>query len=216
MIIILLGAPGAGKGTQGDRISEFYAIPKLSTGVMLREEVKSNSDLGLKIKEIINSGALVSDDIMIDLIKSRISSEDCKKGFILDGFPRNIKQADALEQLLTNLKRLKEVKVIMLQVNKSELLDRLSGRFSCSACGASYHKKYNNVKVQGICDKCGSDQMVSRADDDRDAVSVRLKIYDEQTAPLIDYYNRKNLLSVVNGEKEINEITEEIKRNILV
>jgi len=211
MILILLGAPGAGKGTQAENIAEVYSIPKLSTGVILREEVKTKSYLGNKINNIMDSGELVSDEVMVEIIEQRISQADCSNGFILDGFPRNINQANALESVLKKLKRLAEVRVIMLKVSQSELLERLSGRFFCSMCGASYHKKYNNVKVQGICDKCGSSQLTSRADDDKDAVSVRLKIYAEQTAPLIEYYNARKQIITVNGEQSIDKITEDIK-----
>jgi len=209
MKIILLGAPGAGKGTQADMISKKHNIPKLSTGEMLRQEVTTGSDLGLKIKDIMNSGQFVSDDIMIELIKHRIKQDDCKNGFILDGFPRTTDQSKALRKMLLQLSD--DTLVFNFKVDNDELIKRISGRFTCKDCGASYHKDYIPTKVAGVCDSCGSKNFVYREDDKPEAVKVRIGVYNEKTAPLIDFYREIGELKEINGMGSIEEINAEVE-----
>jgi adenylate kinase len=210
MRIILLGAPGAGKGTQAERLAEIYNIPKLSTGTILREEVKSGSELGKQASAIIDAGALVSDDLMIELIKNRTAAADCKNGFILDGFPRTITQAEALEKLLSQMTG-EQPCVINMTVSKEELLKRLGGRFTCSDCGASYHKSFKLPKQEGVCDLCASNQFVQRKDDDEQSIIKRFEEYSQKTAPMIEYYQKKGILHSINGMRDIDIITKELK-----
>lgn len=193
MNLILLGAPGAGKGTQAEVISEKLGIPQISTGNILREAVKNGTECGLKAKSFMESGALVPDDVVIGILKDRINEEDCKKGYILDGFPRTVPQAEALEAMGIIID-----KVIELDVPDETIQGRLSGRRVCESCGASYHTEFKPTKVEGICDKCGG-KAVQRKDDAPETVIERLKTYHKQTAPLADFYNKKGKLTVVKG-----------------
>jgi adenylate kinase len=210
VIIILLGAPGAGKGTQAEKLSEEFGVPKLSTGEILRKEIETGSSLGKKIEGIMNAGHLVSDEIMIELIKNRITYPDCKNGFILDGFPRTIKQAEELEPILTASKK-GELFVLNFDVAEEELIKRLSGRFSCKNCKAGYHKIYKQPTVAGVCDNCGSKEFIEREDDKPDAVKIRIKVYNEKTAPLVGYYKSTKRLSQIDGNRSIDEIFTQVR-----
>ena len=201
MKVILLGAPGAGKGTQAEIISETLKIPTISTGNIIREALKSGSEMGRKAKEFIESGRLVPDDVVIGIIKDRLAKPDCKEGFILDGFPRTIPQAEALDRMGITIDR-----VIDIEVADDVIAKRVSGRRVCPSCGASYHVDYKRPAVDGICDKCG-DTLVQRKDDQPETVRERLNVYHEQTEPLKTYYAAKKKLFVVEGQEGIAETT---------
>ncbi len=197
MNLILLGAPGAGKGTQAEVISEALNIPQISTGNMLREAVKNGTEYGLKAKAAMESGALVSDDIVIGILKDRIAADDCKNGFILDGFPRTVPQAEALDEMGVRID-----KVLEIFVDDETIKNRVSGRRVCEGCGASYHVQFKPSKVEGTCDKCGA-KTVIRKDDQPETVLERLAVYHEQTAPLKDYYEKQGKLETVIGQEEV-------------
>jgi len=197
MNLIFLGAPGAGKGTQAEVVSEALNIPQISTGNILREAVKNGTEYGLKAKTAMDAGALVSDDIVIGILKDRIAEDDCKNGFILDGFPRTVPQAEALDAM-----GIKIDKVIEISVPDETIKNRVSGRRVCQGCGASYHVEYKPTKTEGICDKCG-DKTVIRKDDQPETVIERLAVYHEKTAPLKDYYEKQGKLAVVIGQEEV-------------
>ncbi|MDO5559098.1 MAG: adenylate kinase [Oscillospiraceae bacterium] len=199
MNLILLGAPGAGKGTQAEVISDALNIPQISTGNMLREAVKNGTEYGLKAKAAMDSGALVSDEIVIGILKDRISAEDCRNGFILDGFPRTVPQAEALDSMGVNID-----KVIEIFVPDETIKQRVSGRRVCSGCGATYHVDFKPSKVEGKCDKCGAETII-RKDDQPQTVLDRLDVYHKQTAPLKDYYAKQNKLETVVGQEEVAE-----------
>ncbi len=199
MNLILLGAPGAGKGTQAEVISEALNIPQISTGNILREAVKNGTEFGLKAKEAMDSGALVSDEIVIGILKDRIACDDCKDGFILDGFPRTVPQAEALDSMGVNID-----KVIEIFVPDETIRQRVSGRRVCSGCGATYHVDFKPSKVEGVCDKCGA-QTIIRKDDQPQTVLDRLDVYHKQTAPLKDYYGKQGKLETVVGQDEVSE-----------
>jgi adenylate kinase len=210
--LILLGPPGAGKGTQAKRLEEKYGVIQLSTGDMLRAERKSGSELGRKAQAIMDKGHLVPDDIMIDMIAGRID-QLAGHGFILDGFPRTVPQATALDDMLAK-KGLKLDRVIELTVDEAALVDRLAGRFTCAKCGASYHDRYHRTKVEGVCDVCGSHDFIRRADDKPEAVKTRLAAYREQTAPILPYYRKKQILRQVDGMADIDDVTHAIEKII--
>jgi adenylate kinase len=199
--IILLGAPGAGKGTQAEVISREKNIPTISTGNIIREALKSGNELGRKAKEYMETGRLVPDDIVIGIIRERIAQPDCQNGFILDGFPRTIPQAEALERMGIQVDR-----VIEIHVDDQVITQRMSGRRVCPSCGASYHLEYKLPKKQGMCDQCG-DTLVQRKDDQPETVCERLRVYHEQTEPLKSYYAAKNKLFVVEGQEEVADTT---------
>ena len=201
MKIILLGAPGAGKGTQAEKISEALHIPQISTGNIIREALKSGSEVGLKAKSFIESGKLVPDEVVIDIIKERIAKEACAEGFILDGFPRTIAQAEALDSMGVQIDR-----VLDINVADEVIASRLSGRRVCEACGSSYHLVSKKPAVEGVCDKCGG-TLIQRKDDHPDTVADRLKVYHEQTEPLKAYYEKKGLLRVVDGQDTVADTT---------
>ncbi|MCE3232111.1 MAG: adk [Rickettsiaceae bacterium] len=209
MKLILLGPPGAGKGTQASRIEEKFGIIQLSTGDMLRAAVASGSEIGMKAKAIMESGGLVSDNIMVSMIKERISKDDCKNGFILDGFPRTAAQAEALDVMLAELGKSLDA-VIEMRVDDEALVDRISGRFTCAKCGEGYNKKFKTPKNDGVCDKCSSTEFKQRSDDNAETVAARLKAYHAQTAPLVPYYDKKGVLFGVDGMKNIDEVTFDI------
>ncbi len=209
MKLIFLGPPGAGKGTQAQRLSEKYHIAQISTGDMLRAEVQSGSEIGLKAKKIMEAGSLFPDDLMVKMIKQRIEKDDCKYGFILDGFPRNVDQAKALDQMFAE-QHLKLDAVLLLEVDEKRLADRISNRFSCAKCGASYNKQFKKPKKEGVCDVCGSTELVFRSDDNKDTVLERLRVYREQTAPLLPYYKEKKCLYPINGMKSVDAVTKDI------
>jgi len=201
MKIILLGAPGAGKGTQAEVISRVKNIPTISTGNIIREALKSGTELGLKAKEYMEAGKLVPDELVIGIIRERLAQQDCQNGFILDGFPRTIPQAEALERMGVEID-----KVIEIYVDDEVITRRMSGRRVCPCCGASYHLEYKAPKKEGVCDNCG-DTLVQRQDDQPETVRERLKVYHEQTAPLKSYYAAKGKLFVVEGQEEVADTT---------
>ena len=209
MNLILLGPPGAGKGTQAEQIAAKHGIVQLSTGEMLRASVKAGSEVGLKAKAIMESGGLVSDDIVVGIISERIDQPDCAKGFILDGFPRTLPQAAALESLLASKGKTLDA-VIEIKVDDEALVERITGRFSCASCGAGYHDKYKTPAKEGVCDKCGSTEFSRRADDNEETVRNRLMAYYRETAPLIGYYFARDRLKSVDGMADIDEVTRQI------
>jgi adenylate kinase len=211
MNVILLGPPGSGKGTQAKRIEQAHGIPQLSTGDMLRAAPASGGDLGLRVKSIMDSGQLVPDGIMIDMIAERIGEPDCRSGFILDGFPRTLPQAQALDEMLAR-RGLRLDYVIEFEVEEAALIDRLAGRFSCQQCGASYHERDHRPKVDGVCDGCGACEFACRADDRPETVKARLEVYHRQTAPILPYYRDRGILRLVDGMAGIDAVTHEIEK----
>jgi adenylate kinase len=211
MNVILLGPPGSGKGTQAKRIEQTHGIVQLSTGDMLRAATDSDTEFGHRVKAIMDSGQLVPDDIIVEMIDQRIRQPDCGRGFILDGFPRNVPQAEALDAMLAE-HNLKLDHVILLDVDEAALVDRLSGRFTCTQCGASYHERYNRPRREGICDVCGSSEFVCRADDRPEAVKARFEVYRRQTAPILPYYRERGILRRVGGMADIDTVTREIDK----
>lgn len=201
MNLILLGAPGAGKGTQAEVICDHLGIPTISTGNIIREALKNGSELGVKAKSFMDSGQLVPDEVVIDIIKERLAQDDCKKGFILDGFPRTVPQAEALDAMGIVIN-----KVIDIEVSDEDIMRRLSGRRVCQSCGASYHLEYKPSSKEDICDKCG-EPTILRKDDHPDTVKERLNVYHEQTEPLKDYYAKTGKLSIVEGQEVVSETT---------
>ena len=201
MNLILLGAPGAGKGTQAEKISEKYRIPVISTGNMIREAVKKGTEMGLKAKSWIDAGKLVADEVVIGIVNERLAQDDCKNGFILDGFPRTIPQAEALDKMNVNID-----KVISIEVPDEKIIARMSGRRVCLDCGATYHLDYKKPTTDGICDNCGN-EVVLRKDDAPETVKVRLDLYHNDTEPLKDYYKKARKLYTVIGQEEISDTT---------
>ena len=197
MKLILLGAPGAGKGTQAEFICEKLSIPTISTGNIIRAALKNGTEMGLKAKEFIDAGQLVPDDVVIGIIKERLSEDDCKNGFILDGFPRTIPQAEALDEMGIEID-----KVIDIEVPDEKIVLRMSGRRVCPACGNSYHLLYKKPEKDGICNACGA-ELIIRADDHPDTVKDRLDVYHSQTEPLKEFYEKKNKLFIVEGQEEV-------------
>lgn len=198
MKLILLGAPGAGKGTQAENISRKYHIPQISTGNLLRGEVKKKSELGLKVRDILAAGQLVPEEIVIAMVKKRLAEPDCQGGYILDGFPRNIAQAQALETFADI------DAVLVIKVPDEKIITRMSGRRTCPACGATYHVVSHPPKKEGICDSCGAGLTI-RADDRKEVVRDRLRVYHEQTEPLIAYYTQKGLVRIVEGQDKLED-----------
>lgn len=201
MNLILLGAPGAGKGTQAEKICEKFNIPAVSTGNIIREALKNGTDMGLKAKSYIDAGKLVPDDVVIGIIKERLAENDCQNGFILDGFPRTIPQAEALDNMGIVID-----KVVDIEVPDEKIAARLSGRRVCLKCGATYHLEYKKPAKDGICDACG-DELVQRKDDSPETVLDRLNVYHEQTEPLKDYYSKTGKLVIVEGQEEVADTT---------
>ncbi|WP_427340478.1 adenylate kinase [Caloranaerobacter sp. DY30410] len=208
MRLILLGPPGAGKGTQASGIVKKYNIPHISTGDIFRKNIKEGTELGKKAKEYMDKGLLVPDDIVVAIVKDRLTESDCKDGFLLDGFPRTVAQADALETELKNL-NMQLDKVINIEVDKEALIERAVGRRICKECGATYHIKFNPPKQEGICDICGG-ELYQRKDDTVETVTKRIEVYLEQTKPLIDYYKDKGILANIDGMQSIDKVFEDI------
>lgn len=208
MNIIFMGPPGAGKGTQAERIVNEFNIPHISTGDAFRLAMSQGTPLGVKAKEFVDQGLLVPDDITIGIVKERLQLSDCEKGFLLDGFPRTISQAEALDEILSSMGK-KIDHVINLKVDRSFLLARLTGRRICRNCGATYHVLFNPPHQDNVCDKC-SGELYQRPDDSEEKVGTRLDEYANKTAPLLNYYETKGLLRQINGEQEIGEVSQEI------
>ena len=208
MKIIMLGAPGAGKGTQAQMIAEKYGIPHISTGDIFRANIKNGTELGKKAKEYMDKGELVPDELTVLLLLDRVANEDCKNGYVLDGFPRTIPQADVLDTELTKLGD-KVDYAVNVDVPDENIVRRMSGRRACLKCGATYHIEHIKPKTEGICDKCGS-ELVQRPDDKPETVQNRLSVYHEQTQPLIDYYNNKNILKTVDGTQDMQKVFNDI------
>jgi adenylate kinase len=210
MKIIMLGAPGAGKGTQAKQIAAKYSIPHISTGDIFRANIKNGTELGKKAKAFMDAGKLVPDELTVELLLDRVKADDCAKGYILDGFPRTIPQAEVLTDTLAKTGE-KIDYAINVDVPDSNIVKRMSGRRSCPKCGASYHIEFIPPKKEGVCDNCGSD-LIQRADDNPETVQNRLTVYHEQTQPLIDFYEKKGALRTVDGTKEMKEVFQEITK----
>ena len=209
MKIILMGPPGAGKGTQAEKLVDLYQIPHISTGDMFRKAQKDGTELGLKAKSYMDQGQLVPDEVTVGIVKERLAEADCKKGFLLDGFPRTVQQADALDTILAELDMALDC-VVNIEVDKAFLVDRLTGRRVCRTCGATYHIANKAPKVEGVCDKCGG-ELYQRGDDTIETVSNRLDVYAAQTAPLIDYYKSKGIMSSIDGSKSMEDVLADIR-----
>ena len=209
MKIILMGPPGARKGTQAEKLVELYQIPHISTGDMFRKAQKDGTELGLKAKEYMEQGQLVPDEVTVGIVRERLAEADCKDGFLLDGFPRTVQQADALDGILKDLGMALD-RVINIEVDKAFLVDRLTGRRVCRTCGATFHVVNKAPKVEGVCDKCGG-ELYQRNDDKIETVSNRLDVYAAQTAPLIEYYQSKGVMSSIDGSKSMEDVLADIR-----
>lgn len=208
MNIVLMGLPGAGKGTQADKIVEKYDIPHISTGDMFRAAIKGGTELGLKAKSFMDQGALVPDEVTIGIVRERLSNADCEEGFLLDGFPRTVPQAEALESLLADLgKRIEHV--VNIQVEQDELVKRLTGRRICKVCGTAYHLVFNPPQTEGVCDKDGG-ELYQREDDNPETVTNRLEVNIKQTQPLLDFYESKGVLKNIDGQQDIQKVFADI------
>lgn len=208
MRLILLGPPGAGKGTQAAKITEKYNVPHISTGDIFRKNIKEGTELGKKAKEYMNKGLLVPDELVVEIVEDRLKEEDCKDGFLLDGFPRTVNQAEALDKVLNNM-NISLDRVINIKVDKNVLVGRAVGRRICRECGLAYHVEFNKSKTPGKCDKCGG-ELYQRDDDKEETVSRRIEVYLNETAPLINYYSEKGVLVDIDGQKDINKVFEDI------
>jgi adenylate kinase len=208
--LILLGPPGAGKGTQAKRLEQSRGLVQLATGDMLRAAVAQGTQYGKQAKAVMARGDLVSDDIVVAIIAERLEQPDVKGGFVLDGFPRNVAQAEALDAMLGS-KALKLDAAIEMKVEVEALVERISGRFSCASCGKGYHDRFDRPKVAEVCDVCGGTEFVRRADDNEATVRSRLEVYDRQTAPLVEYYRKQGILRTIDGMAAIDEVTRELE-----
>jgi adenylate kinase len=207
MNLVLFGPPGAGKGTQAKRLEGAFGIAQLSTGDMLRAEVAAGTKLGVEAEALMNAGQLVPDTMIIDLIDRRLADDDCRNGFILDGFPRTVAQAEALDALLAS-RDMRLEHVLALTVDDDAMIERITGRFTCARCGAGYHERFQRPKVDGVCDVCGGTEFSRRSDDTAETVGKRLVAYHEQTKPLLDYYGKQHLLRTVDGMASIDEVAD--------
>lgn len=213
MNIVFLGAPGSGKGTQASILSKELNIPHISTGDLLRKEIGNQTNIGLEVKSYIDSGNLVPDEVVVDIIRLRISRNDCKKGFILDGFPRTLKQAEILSEMMSMLK-IKLDLVVNFEIDQDILLKRISGRFSCKNCEEVYNKFYKNTKIEDVCDKCASNEFLFRSDDNEEVLKDRLKIYNKSANNLIEFYKKNNLLISIDALKSASLIFEDLMKII--
>lgn len=204
MKIIMLGAPGAGKGTQAKKIAEKYGIPHISTGDIFRANIKNGTELGKKAKTYMDKGELVPDELVVDLVVDRVAQDDAKGGYVLDGFPRTIPQAEALDAALAKIGEKMDY-AINVEVPDENIINRMGGRRACVSCGGTYHIKYNPTKVEGVCDACGG-QLILRDDDKPETVQNRLSVYHEQTQPLIDYYAKQNIMKEVDGTQDMEDV----------
>jgi adenylate kinase len=209
MNLILMGLPGAGKGTQAERIVAEYKIPHISTGDMFRAAIKDGTELGLQAKSFMDKGGLVPDEVTIGIVRERLSKDDCKKGFLLDGFPRTVAQASALEEIMQDLGK-KIDYVLNIQVNPDLLLKRLTGRRICKSCGSTYHLVFNPPHAEGVCDKCGG-ELYQRSDDNEETVANRLEVNMKQTGYLLDFYGELGYVRSINGEQEIDTVFADIR-----
>lgn len=203
-----MGLPGAGKGTQAEKIVEKYNIPHISTGDMFRAAIKDGTELGMQAKSFMDKGALVPDEVTIGIVRERLAKDDCKQGFLLDGFPRTVAQAEALENILSDLERQINF-VININVDKDILMERLTGRRICKSCGATYHLIFNPPTNEGTCDRCGG-ELYQRADDNAETVHNRLEVNLKQTQPLLDFYGEKGYLQNINGQQDINKVFDDV------
>lgn len=212
MKLVMLGAPGAGKGTQATLISKKYSVPHISTGDILRDAVGRKTQLGMQAKTYMDAGHLVPDELVINIVKERLSERDCENGFILDGFPRTVAQAEALQKALEKMSKKLDM-VLSIEVDEDELIRRLTQRRQCQNCGKIYHLLYDPPKVDGVCDKCGG-KLYQRADDKENAIRKRLEEYQNKTHPLISYYNNLGLLRVIDGKKTTDQVFVDIKKTL--
>ena len=212
MKLVLLGPPGAGKGTQAARLEDYYDIPHISTGDIFRKAIKEETELGQRAKEYLDEGKLVPDEVTNGIVKERLAESDCKDGFILDGFPRTINQAEALSQILNDL-NYKLDAAVNIEVSDDEVIKRLSGRRVCSDCGATYHVDFNPPQEEGSCDKCGG-ELYQRDDDTPETIKERLEVYYDKTAAVVDYYKDKDLVVTINGQQGLDEVFAAIKENL--
>ncbi|MTI82500.1 MAG: adenylate kinase [Firmicutes bacterium] len=208
MNLLIMGPPGAGKGTQAERLVKEVDITHISTGDMFRAAIKEGTDMGKKAKEFMDQGALVPDEVVVGMVKERLSKPDCEKGFLLDGFPRTLEQAKSLDETLKDL-NIKIDGVINIAVPRERLMARLTGRRICKDCGVSFHVMFNKPKEEGKCDACGG-ELYQRSDDNEEAVGKRLDVYEQQTQPLIDYYTNQGLLLEINGDQDINKVLDDV------
>ncbi len=209
MQLILMGPPGAGKGTQAAELVKKFGIPQISTGDMFRAAVKEGTELGKKAKACMDTGALVPDEVTVGIVKERLSKADCANGFILDGFPRTVDQADALEKILSDL-NMKLDRVLNIHVPAEELIERAVGRRICKSCGATYHVKFNPSKAENVCDNCGG-ELYQRADDNAETMKNRLSVYEASTRPLIEYYKKAGKYTEIDGRQPISKVTADLE-----
>lgn len=211
MNLMLIGLPGAGKGTQAERIVDTYAIPHISTGDIFRDAIKNSTPMGIEAKKYIDKGELVPDEVTNGIVKERLAQDDVNNGYLLDGFPRNMAQAEALEQFSVELDKALNC-VIYIHVDPESLMERLTGRYICRNCGATYHKLFNPTTVEGTCDRCGEHEFYQREDDKPETVKKRLEVNIEMNTPLLDFYREQGILHEVNGNQEIDQVFADIKK----